>query len=41
MTAVNSHVGVDYYARVQDIFGVERGKMAVHNEGFRKFASNA
>jgi hypothetical protein len=40
VTAVNFHAGPDYYARVQDVFGIERRNLRMHNEGFREFASN-
>jgi hypothetical protein len=39
VTVVNVSAGVDYYRRVQDIFGVERSAMRTYNAGFRDFAS--
>lgn len=38
VTAVNLSAGVEYYRRLQDIFGVERDCMRVYNAGFREFA---
>jgi hypothetical protein len=40
VTVVNHFAGVDYYRRVQDIFGVERGALRTYNAGFRDFAAS-
>lgn len=34
VTAVNFHADFDYYARVQDLFGVGRSALRTHNGGF-------
>jgi hypothetical protein len=40
LTVVNFSAGADYYARVQEIFGVERSAVRTYNAGFRNFAAN-
>jgi hypothetical protein len=39
VTVVNISAGVDYYRRVEDIFGVERSAVRTYNAGFRDFAA--
>lgn len=39
VTVVNLSAGVDYYSRVQGIFGVERKAVRTHNTGFCRFAA--
>jgi hypothetical protein len=40
VTVVNFAAGAEYYARVQDIFGVERSAVRTYNAGFRDFAAS-
>jgi len=39
VTVVNASAGVEYFRRVEDIFGVDRGAVRAYNAGFRDFAA--
>jgi hypothetical protein len=39
VTVVNLAASVDYFRRVQDIFGVEQSAVRTYNSGFREFAA--
>jgi hypothetical protein len=41
ITVVNLNATVEYYRRVQDIFGIEERAVRTHNSGFREFAATA
>lgn len=41
VTVVNFSAGADYYARVQEIFGVERSVVRTYNAGFRNFVASS
>jgi hypothetical protein len=41
ITVVNLNASVDYYRRVQELFGVGQSGVRTHNSGFREFAATA
>jgi hypothetical protein len=41
VTVVNFLANTDYYERVRQIFGVERGSLQTYNAGFRSFVANS